>query len=294
LPYIKKEFITVKNKKIEDFLKDDVLYDTTLTLELLKKGKITDEIGRRIQQNAKLKSKFIYITIFEAQTNNLKPIFENFFFAIFDKPSGILVHPSSTKDYSYTLLDEIRYLYGNNASLVHRIDKETSGLVLVSKNKFSEAVLKPMFENKEYKKIYKAIVKGKIEEKIDINKPISNSDSQIKIKMTIDEKGKESRTIITPIKYNKEKNQTLIEAIPLTGRQHQIRVHLDSIGHNIIGDPIYGIDENIANDILNKKISKEERTLYTKSSRLLLQAQYLEFKFLDTIYKFSSNLDFFE
>ncbi|GGD38403.1 hypothetical protein GCM10012288_10590 [Malaciobacter pacificus] len=62
MPYIKKEFITVKNKKIEDFLKDDVLYDTTLTLELLKKGKITDETGRRIQQNAKLKSKFIYIT----------------------------------------------------------------------------------------------------------------------------------------------------------------------------------------------------------------------------------------
>ena len=294
MPYIKKEFITVKNKKIEDFLKDDVLYDTTLTLELLKKGKITDETGRRIQQNAKLKSKFIYITIFEAKTNNLKPIFENFFFAIFDKPSGILVHPSSTKDYSYTLLDEIRYLYGNNASLVHRIDKETSGLVLVSKNKFSEAVLKPMFENKEYKKIYKAVVKGKIQKKIDINKPLSNSNSKIKIKMTIDEKGKESRTIITPIKYNKEKNQTLIEAIPLTGRQHQIRVHLDSIGHNIIGDPIYGIDENIANDILNKKISKEERTLYTKSSRLLLQAQYLEFKFIDTIYKFSSNLDFFE
>ncbi|GGD49956.1 RNA pseudouridine synthase [Malaciobacter pacificus] len=238
--------------------------------------------------------KLSYITIFEAKTNNLKPIFENFFFAIFDKPSGILVHPSSTKDYSYTLLDEIRYLYGNNASLVHRIDKETSGLVLVSKNKFSEAVLKQMFENKEYKKIYKAVVKGKIEKKIDIHKPISNSDSQIKIKMATDEKGKESRTIITPIKYNKEKNQTLIEAIPLTGRQHQIRVHLDSIGHNIIGDPIYGIDENIANDILNKKISKEERTLYTKSSRLLLQAQYLEFEFLDTIYRFSSNLDFFE
>lgn len=292
MPYIKKEFPTIKNKRIEDFLKDDIPYDTTLTFELLKKGKITDENDKRLQQNEKLKSNSIFITIFEAQSKELKPIFENFFFAIFDKPSGLLVHPTSSNDYSYTLLDEIRYLYGNDASLVHRIDKETSGLILVSKNKFSEAVLKPMFENKEYKKVYKAIVNGKIENEIKIDKPIDNSNSKIKIKMMASEKGKESITLIKPISYDKKLNQTLIEAIPLTGRQHQIRVHLDSIGHHIVGDPIYGITENLANDILNKKVSNEDRIKYTKNSRLLLQAQYLEFEFLDLNYKFTSNLKF--
>ena len=63
--------------------------------------------------------------------------------------------------------------------------------------------------------------------------------------------------MITPISYDENKNQTLVEAIPLTGRQHQIRVHLDSIGHSIIGDTLYGVDVNFANDFLNKKISNE-------------------------------------
>lgn len=292
MPYIRKEFTTIRNKPIELFLKEDVNIDTTLSFELLKKGKIFDENNRRIQQNEKLKCKHIYLKIFEPQSKDLKPIFENFFFAIFDKPSGLLVHPENTNSDKYTLLDEIRYLFKNDASLVHRIDKETSGLILVSKNKYSEAVLKPMFENKEYKKSYKAIVKGEISQKLFIDENIDSSNGKIKIKMQINKNGKSSQTIITPIKYNKEKNQTLIEAIPLTGRQHQIRVHLDFIGHNIIGDPIYGIDEDVANKILLNTLSVEDRIKYTKSERLLLQADYLEFNFLGITYKFSSKQKF--
>ena len=60
--------------------------------------------------------------------------------------------------------------------------------------------------------------------------------------MKTDLKIKESTTIIKPISYDKEKNQTLVEAIPLTGRQHQIRVHLNFIRHKIVGDPLYGVD----------------------------------------------------
>lgn len=292
MPYIRKEFTTIRNKQIELFLKEDVNIDTTLSFELLKKGKIFDENNRRIQQNEKLKSKYIYIKVFQALSKDLKPIFENFFFAIFDKPSGLLVHPENTDSNKYTLLDEIRHFFGDDASLVHRIDKETSGLILVSKNKYSEAVLKPMFENKEYKKSYKAIVRGEISQKLFIDENIDSSNGKIKIKMQVNKNGKSSQTIINPIKYNKEKNQTLIEAIPLTGRQHQIRVHLDFIGHNIIGDPIYGIEEEIANKILLNTLSLEDRINYTKSERLLLQADYLEFNFLGITYKFSSKQKF--
>ena len=292
MPYIKKEFKTIKGKKIEDFLLEDISIDSKLTLNLLEKGKITDENNKRLQKNQIIKSNFIYIVIFEPITKGLKPIFDSFHFAIFDKPSGIMVHPSSHQLDIYTLLDEIKYQLGEKASLVHRIDAETSGLVLVSKNTFSDMVLKNMFEEKKYIKKYQALVEGQIEKSIEIDTPITNDTGLIKLKMKTDLNGKESKTLIKPISYNKEKNQTLVEAIPLTGRQHQIRVHLNSIGHKIVGDPIYGIEEKIADLFLKNKLSEDERLEYTKANRLLLQANYLEFEFLDVIYKFSSRQEF--
>jgi 23S rRNA pseudouridine1911/1915/1917 synthase len=287
LPYIKKEFKTIKGEKIEKFL-ESICLDLKLTLTLLEKGKITDENNKRLQKNQVIKSNLIYIIIFEPITKGLKPIFDSFHFAIFDKPSGIMVHPSSHQLNIYTLLDEIKYQFGQKASLVHRIDAETSGLVLVSKNPFSDMVLKNMFEEKQYIKKYLAIVEEQIENNLEINEPITNDIGLIKLKMKTDLNGKESTTLINPISYNKEKNQTLVEAIPLTGRQHQIRVHLNSIGHKIIGDPIYGIDEKIADAFLKNRLNQDQRLEYTKSHRLMLQANYLEFQFLDITYKFSS------
>ena len=284
MPYIKKEFKTIKGKKIEEFLTQDIPIDSKLLLTLLEKGKITDENNSRLQKNQTIKSNFIYIIIFEAQTKGLKPIFDSFHFAIFDKPSGIMVHPSSHQLNIYTLLDEIKYLFGDKGSLVHRIDTETSGLVLVAKNAFSDMILKNMFEEKLYTKKYKALVENEIKEELIINSPITNDTGLIKLKMKTDLKGKESTTIIKPISYDKEKNQTLVSAIPLTGRQHQIRVHLNFIGHKIVGDPLYGVDESFADDFLKNKISQEKREEITKAKRLMLQADYLEFKFLDTKY----------
>ena len=292
MPYIKKEFKTIKGKKIEDFLLEDISIDSKLTLNLLEKGKITDENNKRLQKNQIIKSNFIYIVIFEPITKGLKPIFDSFHFAIFDKPSGLMVHPSSHQLDIYTLLDEIKFYYAQKGSLVHRIDAETSGLVLVSKNAFSDMILKNMFEEKKYIKKYHAIVEGNIEKNLEIDTPITNDTGLIKLKMKTDLNGKESKTLINPISYNKEKNQTLVEAIPLTGRQHQIRVHLNSISHRIIGDPIYGIDEKITDLFLKNKLSEDERLKYTKANRLLLQANYLEFEFLDVIYKFSSLQEF--
>ena len=288
MPYIKKEFKTIKGKKIEEFLNQDIRIDSKLLLTLLEKGKITDENNKRLQKNQIIKSEFIYIVIFEPQTKGLKPIFNSFHFAIFDKPSGIMVHPSSHQIGLYTLLDEVKYYLGEKASLVHRIDAETSGLVLVSKNAFSDMILKNMFEEKLYTKKYKALVEGEIKKELEINTPITNDTGLIKIKMKTDIKGKESTTIIKPISYDEKTNQTLVEAIPLTGRQHQIRVHLNSIGHKIIGDPLYGVDEIFANNFLKNAISKEKRYEISGNYRLMLQAEHLEFKFLDNTYNFKS------
>ena len=146
MPYIKKEFKTIKGKKIEEFLTQDIPIDSKLLLTLLEKGKITDENNSRLQKNQTIKSNFIYI----------------------------MVHPSSHQLNIYTLLDEIKYLFGEKGSLVHRIDAETSGLVLVAKNAFSDMILKNMFEEKLYTKKYKALVENEIKEELIINSPITN------------------------------------------------------------------------------------------------------------------------
>jgi 23S rRNA pseudouridine1911/1915/1917 synthase len=294
LPYIKKEYKTIRNIKIEEFLLNHInitSLNEKLLISLLKKGKIYDENNKRYQQDQIIKSDFVYVTLFEARTKNLKPTFQNRYFAIFDKPSGLLVHPTSSSDCSYTLLDEIKFHLGDDASLIHRIDKETSGLVLVAIDKYSEFILKSLFVEKtlndssKIKKSYLALVNGKVSKDHIIDEAISSSKGLIKLKMEVNSDGKSSKTIIEPLKYDSIKNQSLIKAIPITGRQHQIRVHCDYIGHSIIGDPIYGISDSLANDILNKKVKKTQR--------LMLQAHTLEFEFLGNQYKFKSLLDFF-
>jgi len=291
LPYILKKFDVKEKKLIDDFLVEDAKLSLKLSQSLLTKGKVLDHKNKRLQKNQTVKYGFIQVNIFEPITRGLNPLFETEHFAIFDKPSGLLVHPVSINN-EYTLLDEIKYHFKDDASLVHRIDKETSGLILVSKNRFSEMILKEKFEEREYKKTYKAIVQGEIKNNIEIKTPITNDTGLIKIKMKTNIEGKESNTFIKPISFNKSKNQTLVQAIPKTGRQHQIRVHLDSINHSIVGDPIYGLKEEIADKVLNKKITEEERIALSGDKRLLLHAYSLEFEYLDINYKFCSKQNF--
>ncbi|MGP2655453.1 RluA family pseudouridine synthase [Malaciobacter sp. WC5094] len=293
MPYILKKINVSKSMKIEEFLSKNTNLDKNTINSLVSKGKIFNDKNKRVQKNELVKEGYINVYVFEPQSRGLKPLFETFHFAIFDKPSGIKVHPSAI-DSEYTLLDEIQFYLGKEASLVHRIDAQTSGLVLVSKNPYSQMVLNSMFEEKKYDKKYLAYVEGKIKESLNIDSKITNSKGLIKLKMVTSNKGKESLTKIKPIFYNQEKDITLIEAIPITGRQHQIRVHLDSIGHRIIGDPIYGIDEKICDKILKKSISQEEINDFTKAHRLMLHAYCLEFEFMNIKYKIVSKQDFKE
>lgn len=291
MPYILKKYPVTEEKKVEDFLIEVVNLSENLAHKLLKNARILDHKNKRLQKGKVLKLGYIEVLIFEPISKGLKPLFQTEHFAIFDKPSGLLVHPT-VRSTEYTLLDEIRYQFGDEAQLVHRIDAETSGLILVSKNAYSGYVLKEMFVKKAFVKKYKAFVEGEIKENILIDTSISNSEGLIKLKMQISPHGKASSTLIQPITYDKVKNKTLIEAIPYTGRQHQIRVHLDSISHRIVGDPIYGLKENFVDDFLNDKINKSKRIQITGASRLMLHAYYLEFKFLNTTYIFCSKQRF--
>ena len=293
MPFTLKKHKAIIGKKIQIFLIHELGLDPKIGQRLTSKGRIFDENMNTINTGETIPTNYIYIAVFEGISRGLKPLIEFNDFAIFDKPTNLMVHPIS-KNTPYSLLDEIRFHFGEDANLIHRIDAETSGLVIVGKNKKSEIALKEMFQEKKYHKSYLAIAQGEIKEEIRIDKGLDREGLAIGVRMKVCDDGKESVTIIKPLKYNKEKNLTLIEALPLTGRQHQIRVHLYSIGHTILGDPIYGIDDENAENYLNKTLSLEDRFTVTKSNRLWLHANYLEFTFKDVTYKiFSKNKDLY-
>jgi 23S rRNA pseudouridine1911/1915/1917 synthase len=290
LAFTLKKYKAIKDKKIQLFLIKDLGLDPKVGQRLTSKGRIFDENMNTINTGETIPTEYIFIAVFEGTTRGLKPLLEFNDFAIFDKPTNLMVHPIS-KNTPYSLLDEIRYHFGENANLIHRIDAETSGLVIVGKNKKSEIELKDMFQEKKYHKSYLAIIQGEIKEEITINRGLDREGLAIGVRMKVCDEGKESITIIKPIKYNKNRDLTLVEAIPLTGRQHQIRVHLYSIGHTILGDPIYGIDDENAENYLNKTLSEEDRFKVTKSHRLWLHANYLEFSYKNITYKIFSKND---
>jgi 23S rRNA pseudouridine1911/1915/1917 synthase len=293
LPFTLKKHKAIKGKKIQIFLIHELGLDPKIGQRLTSKGRIFDENMNTINTGETISTDYIYIAVFEGISRGLKPLLEFSDFAIFDKPTNLMVHPIS-KSTPYSLLDEIRFHFGEDANLIHRIDAETSGLIIVGKNKKSEIALKEMFQEKKYHKSYLAIAQGEVKEEIRIDKGLDREGLVIGVRMKVCDDGKESVTIIKPLKYNKEKDLTLIEALPLTGRQHQIRVHLHSEGHTILGDPIYGVDDDSAENYLNKTLSLEDRFEVTKSSRLWLHANYLEFTYKDVTYKiFSKNKDLY-
>ncbi len=283
--FVTKEF-EIKNEKILDFLVKKLGFNIREAKRAIDRGRVSID-GRRITQKAFKGSGKLKCIVFEPNGYGLKPIFETAHFAVFDKPSGVAIHPKKLAN-TKSLLDDVRMLYGNDANLVHRLDKETSGLVIASKNKFAESILKVAFQNKEIQKKYLALIKGHLDKTVTIKKPIAvNKDENIKVKVKIDDSGKESVTVIKPIQKIKE--CTLVECIPLTGRQHQIRVHLFSIGHPIVGDPLYGVDNDFANRYLNKLVDEKERIEKTGAKRLMLHAYKIEFEFMNNRYILTSD-----
>jgi len=190
-------------------------------------------------------------------------IYEDNNMVVIDKPAGILVHPVLNE--KNTLLDflKIKYL---DAQLVHRLDKDTSGLMVVAKNEKTYEWLKSQFLNREILKKYLALVIGNFKDKKGI---IAKSISKSRKRggsQTIAPIGKR-REAITRYEVIKEfKNYSLLEVSPKTGRTHQIRVHLASIGHPIAGD---------------EKYKFKRQPVLRGLNRQFLHASYLQFKMPD-------------
>ncbi|MBP1682323.1 MAG: putative pseudouridine synthase [Proteobacteria bacterium] len=291
MAYTLKKFVLEKPTLAFRFLMDTFDISMGEAQKMVDKRRVFVEEEQLLKKSALIVGN-IGVVVFEGNPKGLLPVFETEDFAVFEKPSGVMMHPRKRSD-GYTLNDEIKSLYGKDANAAHRIDKSTSGLVLVGKHKQAEIDLKRIFATRQVQKSYLALVHGKIDDVIIINEKLKRDveTSQIRLKVHVDERGKSSQTKITPLHYFADKNATLVEAIPYTGRQHQIRVHLFHVKHHIVGDPIYGIDEVCAEKFLDGLMSEEEQFELTKSSRLLLHAQSLTFEYKGIPYKIESTFD---
>ena len=166
---------------------------------------------------------------------------------VINKPQGMCVHPAPGNE-SGTLVNALMFHCGDSLSsingvirpgIVHRIDKETSGLLICAKNDSAHNMLSNQLKERKALRKYHALVNGNLrEESLTINKPIARHPNDRK-KMAIVHGGREAVTHVNVLE--RFQGYTLVECILETGRTHQIRVHTASIGHSIVGDKIYGI-----------------------------------------------------
>ena len=189
----------------------------------------------------------------------LDVVWEDENMAVINKPSGMLTHPTELER-AGTLVNALLNHYGENLSdiggdmrrgIVHRLDRNTSGLIMVAKNNRTHEFLVEEMKNKHFCKKYLAIVKGVLEQdEFEINSPIGRHLTQPH-KQCVREDGKESSTLVNVLeRFN---SATLVELTLITGRTHQIRVHMSSIGHPVFNDTLYGFGK--------MKIKTEEQVL---------------------------------
>ena len=205
---------------------------------------------------------------------NLDIIHEDDDLAVINKEKNILTHPTKY-DREHTLVNALLYRYQNNLSdiqgsdrlgIIHRLDKNTAGLIVIAKNNFSHVDLAKQIKEKTAKRKYLALALGNFNKKEGIiDKPLIHYlKNNVKMNVSDDDKGLKA---ITHYKVIEEfKGVSLVELELKTGRTHQIRAHLASINHPIFGDSLYGAKSFMRNEFYNLKTNEQ-----------LLQSYYLSF-----------------
>ena len=291
------------NKTITFFAKDldkKMRLDKYLTknLKTFTRSQIKKIIlSKNIKLNKKLiispsekinENDLIEVNIPEQKTDDIKPkkmkidvVYEDKEIVVINKPSGLVVHPGAgNKD--ETLVNGLLYLYKNNLSnlngefrpgIVHRIDKDTSGLIVIAKNNQAHSRLSEQFSNHSIKRKYLALIWGVVRPLSGkITTLISRSKKNRQLMSVSERSGKKAVTNYKTLKVFSGKEIpkiSLVECILETGRTHQIRVHLSHKGNGLIGDKKYG-KKKLGFKKINKKFEKilsnfERQALHAKS-----------------------------
>lgn len=243
--------IDLSRSKIQSFIKSGDIKVNGVPKKASYLLKEDDKVVFEIPRTSEIK--------IEPENIPLEIVYDDENMLVVNKPSGMLTHPT-TIEKSGTLVNALLYKYGENLSdingefrrgILHRLDRNTSGLLMVAKNNKAHEFLANQIKNHTITKKYRAIAKGVIaQDEFEINSPIGRNPSQPH-KMAVREDGKPSRTIVKVLE--RFKDATYVELTLVTGRTHQIRVHLKSINHPIYNDSLYGAGQG--------KVKTEEQVL---------------------------------
>ena len=256
---MKKELIVESEepKRIDAYISENTDYSRTAVQRLIEENKITvngkkEKASYKVQIGDKIEieeepAKEIEL---KAQDIPLEILYEDNDIIVVNKPKGMVVHPANGNP-DGTLVNAIMSICKDSLSgiggeirpgIVHRLDKNTSGAIIIAKNDKAHINLSEQLRNHEIKKTYIALVRGVVKENnATINMPIGRSKKDRK-KMDVDKNGKDAITHFKVLK--RYSNCSLLEINIETGRTHQIRVHLSHIGYPIIGDEVYSNGKN--------------------------------------------------
>lgn len=237
--YISDEFEEIPREKIKNFIKDNKIKVNNNNIKPSYKLEEADEID--------IDDELFEVVEIKPEPMDIKVVYENDDYAIIDKNSNVIVHPAGNI-VSGTLVNGLLYKYGydglshiggdDRPGIVHRLDKDTTGLMVIAKNNESYKYLKDLFERRQVYKEYLAIVFGNFDKKSGRIETFMDRDKNNRRKMAVSKSG---RIAISEYEVLKEVDgYSLVKIHLITGRTHQIRVHMTYLNHPLLGDPVYG------------------------------------------------------
>lgn len=237
--YISDELDEIPREKIKDFIKSSLIKVNDKKVKPSTKLKMGDEI-------------FIDDSIFDvpeilAEDIPLEIVYENDDYAIINKQKNLIVHPAGSI-VTGTLVNALLYKYGyeglshiggeDRTGIVHRLDKDTTGLMVIAKNNEAYRYLKKLFETRQVRKEYLAIVFGNFIQKSGRIENFMDRDPHNRRKMAVRPSGRKAISEYEVL--NEVEGFSLVKVHIITGRTHQIRVHMTDLNHPLLGDPVYG------------------------------------------------------